>query len=162
MQKIITRIVISAVIILGASVAGFFGTRAWVDYEDRKAQDVWRISQITQVYTGLVAYYKDHAAYPPSKEDGMILGGLDSACLSVGGFVSLVNYECKKLAYLPYIEAGLGKNSEDVFSYHALAKDGKSVCRTKTPRPNCAIGFFLASGSILPSGIHTLTPKGLK
>jgi len=162
MQKLIISIIISVVVIVVASVGAFFGTRAWVDFETRKAQDVWRMSQVTQIHAGLVSYYKDHAAYPSSKGETVILGGIDSACLSADGFVSPVSYECKQRAYLPRIEAGLEKTQQDVFTYRALATDSTTPCETKTPCPSYAIQFYLASGSIFPSGVHTLTPKSLK
>lgn len=158
----IINIAISVAVMLVVSIAGFFGTRAWVDYETRKAQDVWRMSQVTQIHTGLIGYYKDHAAYPSSKGEVIVLGGIDSACLSADGFVSPVSYECKKSAYLPRIEAGLGEHTKDIFTYRALAEDGIAPCQTKTPCPNYVIQFSLSGGSMLSPGIHTLTPKGLK
>ncbi|GEM_PF-1290999 len=162
MQKIFVHIAISAAIITGVSVASFFGTRAWVDYEKNKAEDAWRMSQVVQIHTGLLAYYKDHAAYPSSGTGAIVLGGLDSACLSADGFVSPVSYECKKMAYLPRVEAGLGKDAKDIFTYRAFEKDNTSPCETRTPCPAYAIQFFLSTGSILPTGVHTLTLKGLK
>ncbi|MBI2644954.1 hypothetical protein HYW94_02140 [Candidatus Uhrbacteria bacterium] len=162
MQKLIINIGISVVVILVAGIGSFFGTRAWVDYETRKVEDAWRMSQVTQIHAGLVGYYKDHAAYPSSNGETIILGGLDSACLTADGFVSPVSHACKKQAYLPHIEAGLGKTSQDVFTYRSLAQDDASPCQTKTPCPSYAIRFYLATGSMLPGGVHTLTPKSLK
>lgn len=162
MQKIIINIAISVAIISVISIGTFFGMRAWVDYETNKVHDAWRMSQVTQIHAGLVAYYHDHAAYPSSKSGTIILGGIDSACLSTDGFVSPVSYECKKQPYLPRIEAGLEENAKDIFTYRALANDGTTVCDTKTPCPNYTIQFFLSTGSILAPGVHTFTPKGLR
>lgn len=162
MQKLIINIAVSVAIIVTASLATFFGTRAWVDYETRKVHDTWRMSQITQIHAGLVAYYYDHAAYPSSAAGPIPLGGPGSGCLSADGFVSPISHACTQKAYLPRIEAGLGKDARDTFIYRGLAKDGSAACLTKTPCPGFSLQFFLSTGSILPSGVHTLTSKGLK
>jgi hypothetical protein len=162
MQKLIITISISVFVVGTAIIGSFFGTRAWVNYETQKAHDAWRMSQVTQIHAGLMAYYKDRSAYPSSKGEKITLGGIDSSCLSSDGFVSPMSFECKKRAYLPRIEAGLEKNPRDIFTYRAFGADGVTPCETKTPCPHYAIQFFLESGSILPSGIHTLTPKSLK
>ena len=143
-----------AALILGGIlvVVGLF---VLVRVEEAKTRDTIRMQEVISVKQGLYRYYVNHAAYPPSGQQSILLGTTDSNCLSDKGFLSSASRDCSTGggAYLLPVPNG---------TYTALGEQGDTPCNSLTSCPRYAILFFLETDLFARKGMHALTPEGLQ
>jgi hypothetical protein len=155
-KRILQRVATGALVILIA-----VGARVLVLYEYARMRDAQTLARIGEMQSVIAAYAFAHGVYPSMGGSVRVLGTSEADCLSSDGFVSAASDACRARSF-GFFGPLPGKDEYQVATYASREADGETPCANKNGCPQYSIQFLLQTNRIARSGLHSVTPRGIK